>query len=168
MSTVLTRLRRGAGLARRDPRLLGLMLYGYLLLVVMRGVIRLVPMQRITRRLGAAMEETPTDGLTPDQLRYARRIARVLHRIAPHTPTESNCYPRALTARWLLHRAGVPSTLYYGAAFERGRPALATHVWIRSGPMIVTGAGTELEFKPLTSYADVPGRSRGRRHEVAG
>lgn len=163
MSALLTRLREAARLARRDPRLFGLMLYAYLLLVVMRGVIRVVPMQRITRYLGTAMEETPREGLSAEELRYARRIGHVLHRIAPLTPTESNCYPQALTARWLLHRAAVPSTLYYGAAFERDRPSLATHVWIRSGPTVVTGAGTALEFKPLTFFADVPARSRGRQ-----
>jgi hypothetical protein len=126
----------------------------YLLLVVMRGVVRVFPLRRITGRLGEPMVETSTDGLSPQQLAYARRIGRVIERLAASTPTNSNCYPQALTARWLLHRRGIPSTVYYGAAFERGQPALEAHVWVRSGPVVVTGGASGRRFRALTWFAD--------------
>ena len=120
---------------RRDPNLTYLALRVYLLLIVSRGVITAFPLRRITRHLGIPMAETPIEELPFDEGRYARRVRWCISKLSPHTPTESNCYPQALTARWLLRRRGIPTTLYYGAAFEPGRPALQAHVWLRSGPL---------------------------------
>jgi hypothetical protein len=144
-----------ARMLRRDPLLVLLAARVYTLLVVMRAVIRVVPLRLITRSLGSAMSETPTDGVPPEQLAYARRAGWIVEKVAPYTPTRSNCYPQALTARWLLHRRGIPSTLYYGATLEPGGAAMVAHVWVRSGPLVVTG-GSAGDFKPLTWYADQP------------
>jgi hypothetical protein len=152
---VSSRVRSVPRMLRRDPLLVLLAVRAYILLVVMRGVIRVVPLRLITRSLGAAMSETPTDGVPPQQLAYVRRTGWIVEKVAPYTPTLSNCYPQALTVRWLLHRKRIPSTLYYGAALEPGGTALVAHVWIRSGPMVVTG-GAAGDFRPLTWYADEP------------
>jgi hypothetical protein len=141
---------------RRDPSLPLLAVWVYFLLVLMRGVIRVVPLRLVTQALGSAMSETSHEDLPPDQLAYARRIAWAVDKVAPFTPTVSDCYPQALTARWLLHRRRIPSTLYYGAALESGGTALVAHVWTRSGPIVVTGGATGREFRPLTWYADEP------------
>lgn len=150
------RLLRALRAARHDPSLVLLAIRIYLLLILMRGVVRALPLRRITDRLGEPMSETSTDGLTPAQLAYARKVKRVVERLAPSTPTNSNCYPQALTARWLLHRQRIPSTVYYGAAFEAGQPALEAHVWVRSGPVIVTGGGRGRNFRALSWFADHP------------
>jgi hypothetical protein len=152
---VSARVRSVARMLRRDPFLVLLATRAYILLIVMRGVIRVVPLRLITRSLGSAMSETPNDGVPPQQLAYARRTGRIVEKVAPYTPTLSNCYPQALTARWLLHRRRIPSTLYYGAALEPGGTAMVAHVWVRSGPVIVTG-GSAGDFQPLTWYADQP------------
>jgi Transglutaminase-like superfamily len=131
------------------------MLRVYLLLIATRGIITALSLRRITARLGTAMEETPTDGLAADQVRYARRVGRAISRAAPRTPTNSNCYPQALTAWWLLHRRQIPTTFYYGAAFDEDGTALQAHAWLRCGPVIVTGGGGQRRrFAPLTWYAD--------------
>lgn len=121
------------------------------------------PLRWITGRLGTPMQETPTEGVPADQLRYARRVNWAIHRVSPRTPTESNCYPQALAARWLLRRKRIPTTVYYGAAFDEGGSALEAHVWLRCGDLIVTGGGPHRRrFAPLTWYADTPPPS-GRR-----
>jgi hypothetical protein len=126
----------------------------YVLLIVMRGVVRTFSLKRITARLGTRLLETPTD-VPADQLRYARRVAWAITRVSPGTPTNSNCYPQGLTARWLLHRKGIPTTFYYGAAFDEDGTALQAHVWVRCGPLIVTGGGSHRRrFAPLVWYAD--------------
>ena len=150
------RVRSAAHVARRDPELIVLTVRVWVLLVVMRGVITALPMRRITAHLGAPMQETPTEGLRADQLRYARRAGWAIAKAARITPTNSNCYPQALAGRWLLHRKRIPSTLYYGAAFDddEGR-TLQAHVWLRCGPHIITGGGpVRRRFAPLTWYAD--------------
>jgi hypothetical protein len=152
---VSARARSVARVLRRDPLLVLLAVRVYILLVVMRGVIRVAPLRLITRSLGSAMSETPRDGVPPGQLAYARRAGWIVEKVAPYTPTLSNCYPQALTARWLLHSRRIPSTLYYGAALEPGGTGLVAHVWVRSGPLVVTG-GAAGDFRPLTWYADEP------------
>jgi hypothetical protein len=135
------------------------MLRVYVLLIVMRGVIAAFSLPRITRHLGTAMAETPTQGVPADQLRYARRVGWAIVRAAPRTPTNSNCYPQALTAWWLLHRKRIPTTFYYGAAFDDDRSALQAHVWLRCGSLMVTGGGPHRgRFAPLTWFADAPSR----------
>ncbi|MDO5499585.1 MAG: lasso peptide biosynthesis B2 protein [Propionibacteriaceae bacterium] len=131
----------------------------FALLVIMRAVITVATLKRITARLGVSMEETPTDGLPAAQLRYARRVGRAIGRVAHLTPTDSNCYPQALTAWWLLHRKGIPTTFYYGAAFEENGSAIEAHVWLRCGPLLVTGGGVHQRYAPMTWFADYPGVS---------
>jgi hypothetical protein len=125
----------------------------YVLLIVMRGVVSAFPLRRIGPRLGARLRETPQD-VPAHQLRYARRVGMAISRAAPRTPTNSNCYPQGLTAWWLLHRRGIPSTFYYGAAFDEDGTALQAHVWVRCGPLIVTGGGHRRRFAPLIWFAD--------------
>jgi hypothetical protein len=126
----------------------------FVLLVVMRGVVRAFSLKRITDRLGTRLLETPAD-VAADQLRYARRVSWAITRVSPRTPTNSNCYPQGLTAWWLLHRKGIPSTFYYGAAFDEDGTALQAHVWVRCGPLIVTGGGSHRRrFAPLVWYGD--------------
>jgi hypothetical protein len=159
---MLGRLLSLARVSRRDPQLVALAFRVYGLLVLSRVVINVLPLRRITALLGTPMAETPTNQLDPTTARYARRVAWCIRRLSDHTPTESNCYPQALTARWLLRRRGIPTTIYYGAAFETGRPALQAHVWLRCGPMIVTGGGLGRRYQPLTYYADE--RPNATRH----
>jgi hypothetical protein len=150
------RLREPARAARRRAVRLLLTLRVYALLVIMRGVITALPLHRITSHLGTRLVETPTDGVPADQLHYARRVAWTISRSAPLTPTNSNCYPQALTAWWLLHRKGIPTTFYYGAAFDDDGTALQAHVWVRRGPLLVTGGGGHRRrFAPLIWYADI-------------
>jgi hypothetical protein len=148
-----------ARVARRYGGRFLFMLRVYVLLIVMRGVIAAFSLPRITRHLGTAMTETPTQGVPADQLRYARRVGWAIVRAAPRTPTNSNCYPQALTAWWLLHRKRIPTTFYYGAAFDDDRSALQAHVWLRCGSLMVTGGGPHRgRFAPLTWFADAPSR----------
>jgi hypothetical protein len=151
---VLGRLLDLLRVSRRDPQLAGLALRVYVLLVLARLTISLLSLRQIARHLGAHMAETSREPLDPAASRYARRVGLCIEKLSPHTPTESNCYPQALAARLLLHRKGIPSTIYYGAAFEPDRPALTTHVWLRCGPLIVTGGRTGRRFEALTYFAD--------------
>jgi hypothetical protein len=149
------RVRAWARTAARDPARVLLLLRVYALLVVTRGVITCLPLRAITRHLGTPMEETPTGAVPSSQLRYARRVGWAVLRATPYTPTTSNCYPQALTAWWLLHRRRIPTTFYYGAAFDESGSELVAHVWLRCGDLMVTGGGPDRRgFAPLTWFAD--------------
>jgi hypothetical protein len=150
---VISRVTNAARVLARRGGTFFLMMRVYVLLVVTRGIIRTNSLRRITARLGTPMEETPREGLSDDQLRYARRVGWAVNRVAPLTPTDSNCYPQALTAFWLLHRRHIPTTFYYGAAFDEDGTSLEAHVWLRSGRLVVTGGAPRRRFAPLTWYA---------------
>ena len=128
----------------------------YVLLIAMRGVIAAFSLPQITNTSGPRWRN-PDRRVPTSQLRYARRVGWAIVRAAPRTPTNSNCYPQALTAWWLLHRRRIPTTFYYGAAFDDDRSALEAHVWLRCGNLMVTGGGPHpSRFAPLTWFADVP------------
>lgn len=148
-------LRRVVGSVRRQVGGRLFMLRVFALLVVMRGVIKVFALRTISARLGTPMQETPHEGLAEEDLRYAHRVAQTIDRVAPLTPTTSNCYPQGLTAWWLLRRRRMPTTFYYGAAFDESGTALEAHVWVRCGPLIVTGGGPHRRYAPMTWYASV-------------
>lgn len=156
MPTTLTQVRKLTRLTRRDPGLLILAGSTFALLIVMRVVITLLSLSSIARHLGTAMEESSIEGGSDEDMRYARRVAWSIRRVAPLTPTTSNCYPQALTARYLLHQRGIASTIYYGAAFAADEPGLETHVWLRCGPTVVTGAPAHLRYGVVSKFADAP------------
>lgn len=132
------------------------------MLMLSRVVIAVFTMRRITTRLGIAKQETLQEELPQHQVWKARRIRRAIRKAAPHTPTESNCYPQALTAYSLLRAARIPTTVYYGAAFAGSKDSLETHVWVRSGTDIVTGGPHHRGFGVLASFAWVPSGSAMR------
>src|SRR5437016_10365838 len=54
---------------------------------------------------------------------------------AAKLPWTSSCLVRAMAARHLLHRRGLPCTLYLGV--NRDQPPLRAHAWLRSGVVCV-------------------------------
>ena len=119
-----------------------LVLQVYVLLGMTRLAINTLPFARLERWLGPRMAETAPE-LALEPMRQARRIAWAIRVTSPFTPWESNCFPQAITAKILLRRRGIPSTLYMGAAFKEGGATLEGHAWLRCGPLYVTGGRGE-------------------------
>jgi len=158
MWMILQRLRSLTRVLRRDPGFAALTCAAWVILVISRGVITLFPLRRISSLLGKQLYETPEHGIPVERLVRVRKIRRAIHKAQPHTPTNSNCYPQALTAYALLRCFRLASTFYYGVAFDADGTQLETHVWIRSGPVFVTGAPEYLKFATVGSYASTPRR----------
>jgi len=149
-------LRSLGRVACRDPLFAVLTCLTWAMLVGAHVVISLFPLRSISAHLGEYMRETVPDQVPVGLHGRIRRIRRAIRKASPHTPTNSNCYPQALTAIVLLRLARVPSTMYYGAAI-RGMPSgLVTHVWVRSGPFFVTGSPAHQDFVAVATYAHVP------------
>lgn len=64
-------------------------------------------------------------------------ISRTVRRVCSHTPWESACFVRALTARRMLVKRGIPCTLYLGTCMEDGK--MTAHAWLRAGSIYVSG-----------------------------
>jgi hypothetical protein len=114
----------------------------YILLGMARLTINTLKFGTLAKSLGVYGVETPVE-LPVEHLREARRIAWAVRTASQYTPWKSNCFPQAITAKYLLRRLG--STLYLGAAFK-ARTELEAHAWLRCGQFYVTGGAGYRHF----------------------
>lgn len=102
-----------------------------------RFLIRFMSRKRLEKYWGVLGEETDRM-LMPWQYRYAEMVAKSVNRVANHTPWESKCLVRALTARRILMSHKIPCTLYLGVGKDENMKMVA-HAWLRAGNAYVTG-----------------------------
>jgi len=127
-----------------------LLIEALILLVCSRLMILLLPFRRVVR-LGAdgAATDTPPSPHDLARLRWAIRA------IARRMPFRALCFEQGLTARLMLRRRGIGSTLYYGAVREAGGQ-LATHVWIRCASVDVIGTEDCDRYAILATFPPSP------------
>ncbi len=82
----------------------------------------------------------------------AIRISRAIERASRVTPWVSNCLPQAMTAKQMLQKRGLRSTLYLGLATDKNGKILA-HAWLRCGAFYVTG-GRGQGFTVVGAFAE--------------
>ena len=107
--------------ARRPLRDQWLFARAYILLGIARLAIKTVTFERLARTLGESRVETSSEAPIPHVLE-ARRVGRAVRSASRYTPWKSNCFPQAITAKYLLRGRGISSTLYLGAAFKKNKP----------------------------------------------
>lgn len=79
--------------------------------------------------------------MNPEELHMAKVVAAHVNRIATHTPWESKCMVRAMTAQKLLEEMKIETTLYLGVGKNRDG-SMRAHAWLRYGKYCVTGEGS--------------------------
>lgn len=105
-----------------------------------RAEMLFVPAEKLEKKWGVKGEESPMEAKRFDYW-YAAKIAREIGRITYKTPWESKCLVQAQTARYLMHRKGIPTTLYLGVGYDEGK--MVAHAWIRVGQFYITGGNGE-------------------------
>ena len=103
---------------------------------VYRLMIVFVPVKYLKKHFGISGEESSPEE-SKDNYVKAVKIAYHANRIAEHTPWESKCLVRALTAQRLLTKKKISSTLYLGVKKEG--ETMAAHAWIRTGSYFASG-----------------------------
>ena len=103
---------------------------------IYRLLLLLVPVKYTKKYYGISGEESPYSESIGHYAK-ARKIAYHVNRIAEHTPWESKCLVRALTAQRLFTKAKITSTLYLGVKPENEN--MIAHAWLRSGSYYATG-----------------------------
>jgi len=106
-----------------------------------RAQMLLVPSKKLEKSWGQRDVESP-DETEQWHYRYAYEVSEEVTRVSDRTPWESKCLVRALTARYLLHRKGIKTTLYLGVGKDENGKMIA-HSWLRCGKMYVTGGDGE-------------------------
>lgn len=114
-----------------------------------RMCIRFIPMPKLEKRMGIRGEESSQEETT-ENLKLAKLVRFHVKRVTGHTPWESKCLVQALTARTILKKKNVNTTLYLGVMKEDNE--MKAHAWLRCGNLYVTGGdgkafGTVAKFK---------------------
>jgi hypothetical protein len=136
-----------------------LLLPAWLLLGASRFVILALPFRYLAPRLGTrAGVSSWIPLLGPHQEARALSIGRVVRRAAAHTPWESTCLPRAVSARILLGICGIPYSLFFGVARNSERDGagakIDAHAWVAAGSVPVTGGVSFDAFTIVGCFVD--------------
>lgn len=124
----------------------------YILTAWYRLCILMIKPKKLEKYWGIRNEETdPEESL--DHYRYARVVSYYVDMVASKTPWESLCLVRALTARYLLNRKKIPSTMYLGLKKDEN-DKLVAHAWLRCGSLYVTG-GNGKEYAMVAKFANL-------------
>ena len=107
----------------------------YLYVAFYRLCILLVPMSRIEKMMGIRGEESTAEE-NVENMKLAKLVGFHVNRVTEHLPLKRKCFVRALTARRILMKKGVNSTLYMGVGLENGK--MIAHAWLRCGLLFVT------------------------------
>jgi hypothetical protein len=108
----------------------------YVYVALYRLCVLMVPMKHIEKMMGIRGEETP-ESETVENYKTAKLVGFHVNRVTQHLPLKRKCWVRALTARKLLLKNGINSTLYMGVGVENG--GMKAHAWLRCGGLYVTG-----------------------------
>lgn len=128
-------------------------------LAIARLAMVTLPFRWLTLNMGERMAETPIETLPLEQRRTLFRIAWAIRKLSPHTPWQSKCLVQAMTAKRMLQRRKINSTLYLGVLINKENdPAdsdpLKAHAWLRSGRMLLTGAPGHRRFTVVATFAE--------------
>ena len=117
--------------------------------------IRLLPFRWIVPSLGHLGEDPADRSVSQEQTEEARRIGWAVTALASYVPWDPRCLAQAVAGKWMLHRRGIPSTLYLGVKHaDEGEQWLEAHAWLRCGTEIITGERQHDRFDVLTSFSE--------------
>lgn len=95
-----------------------------------------VPMPRIEKMIGVRGAESEAEE-TLENIKLAKLVGFHVNRVTAHLPLKRKCFVRALSARKILMKRGVNTTLYLGVGKEDDK--MVAHAWLRCGQLYVTG-----------------------------
>jgi hypothetical protein len=127
------------------------------LMAGVRIALWIAPFRWIRKRaeLAGGSASGTVDGITAKQVAWAVRLA------SRYIPAAS-CLTQALTAQWLLNRAGIENQIHIGVALGNGREATGrggfeAHAWVQhDGAVLVGGADESSRYSPILTIGKPP------------
>lgn len=132
----------------RDERIL--FMQAYFILGYTSLMVSIIPLRRFLKRIGMQGKES-TVTISSETLTELFLVEKAIKRAIKYLPWRSKCFSRAITAKLLLKRKGIPSTLYLGVAKEDSKKMTA-HAWVRCGTIIVSGKEEMPKFTPIVFF----------------
>ncbi len=115
-----------AGLERR------LFFEALVLIAFARIAIRFYSFQRLMKYLGKPQVETSIEELSMEERQHYRKISKAINRAAKVAFWKTVCYEKAVTAKLMLRRRKIPSTIYIGMMKEEKKDWKDTHGYARA------------------------------------
>lgn len=143
--------RRSPSLAARWQRLAwrDRLLLGEALVTV--GLARLAIVLLPFRHVASISATRPTRPPPSDAREQITRARWAIRAVARRMPFRTMCLEQGLSARVILHRRGVPTTLYYGV-MKGPEGQLMAHLWVRSDAIDVIGTEELERFTLLATF----------------
>lgn len=116
------------------------------LLLSARLLIRFVPLRRWRSLMGDLGGSRSPHQPTRAQLHRGRTLGAEVERVAERMPFRAVCLPRAMVARWMLARRGIPSTIQIGARRGRTTRSHDLHAWLMLGETCIVGQAEREDY----------------------
>jgi len=111
----------------------------------------ILPMRSYMSKMGDKGKESPHE-LIINELVYAKTVELTIRRVQKYLPFKIKCFAAALTAKELLAKRNIHSTIYLGVKKGNGDKMIA-HAWLRCGDIIVTGKEEMGNFTSLVFFS---------------
>ncbi len=124
----------------------------YLLLSFSALILRIFRFSAIAGVLGYANRETSHSdhGIDPY---LVKQISLAIQLMQRYTFRESTCLIQAYTAKMMLRKRKLKSTVYLGVA-KMADTKMTAHAWVRCGTIFVTGGDASQVFTITGKFAD--------------
>jgi hypothetical protein len=128
-----------------------LALEAFCLLGLTRAASFWLSFRHLVPHLGAVQQESLAM-VSPVQAQVSEQIGWIVRTVSHYTPWTSNCMAQAMTAKFMLRRRGIHSTLYIGVS--KMDELLAGHAWLRVGTSVITGGGVLGRYKRVVYFGE--------------
>ncbi len=110
-----------------------------------------LPFRKVAGWLGSRQEQPAAEGST-DRLDLIKKIRFAIKLCDKYTPWDTECYTRSLTAKIMLRRRKLQSTLYFGFGKDE-KQQLKGHAWLQCAGIIVTGFCDFSQYQVHSSFS---------------
>ena len=90
--------------------------------------------------------------VAPLQSLKSYSIAEFTQMAARYSPWDSNCFPQAIVASFLLGIYRIPYAMYFGLMRNPSAPSLSAHAWVVAGRVDVTGGSSFSRFTVVGKF----------------
>lgn len=120
-----------------------------ILSVIIKLIILIFPFRLYAEKLES--QKMPLQAYSPDQKKHLIfKISQAIVRVRRITPWKNQCLTEAITAKWMLRRRNVSSTLFFGVSKDNN--VLTAHAWLKCDEFFVTGRKGMHKFTTVRTF----------------
>ena len=126
--------------------------------VVLTGIARFavltLPFRWICKVFGSQMAST-SETSVPSKCYRLQDISWAIEASSRRVPWNANCLAKAIAGTIMLRRRKAEGTVYFGV-LKNESGGCEAHAWLRSGDVILTGAGGLKKFAVVSTFGFTP------------